>query len=298
VDWNSDGQRDIVSGDRYGNFNMFIQGMFGLEAFYRARILLNGDSINVINNSQPAVTDWDRDGKKDLLLGQELGYVNLFLNQASDTWPMFSTSTYINCGGSPIMMNRVNPYVFDLNQDGRRDLICGANDGYVHYFENTGSDTNPSFSRDETLRTSTGTLIAPSGTAYGSRCGFGDWNNDGWTDFLLSGYDGLVEVYYGGEFSDVEAPSNPVREGELAFRVGPNPVCGQTAVNFALPRAARVSLGIYSPSGRLVENLLSGKVSAGNYARTWTPGCPTGVYLCRLAVDNQEFTRKLVVSKD
>ena len=71
MDWNSDGLLDIVSGDRYGNFNMFIQGMFGLEAFYRARILLNGDSINVINNSQPAVTDWDRDGKKDLLLGQE-----------------------------------------------------------------------------------------------------------------------------------------------------------------------------------------------------------------------------------
>lgn len=298
MDWNSDGRRDIVSGDRYGNFNMFIEGMSGLEAHYRARILLNGDSINVLYNSQPAVADWDRDGRKDLLLGQQTGYINVYLNQAADTWPMFSTFTRLNCGGSPISLYRVNPYVFDLNQDGRRDLICGANDGYVHYFENTGSDTTPTFTLHETLMTTTGTRIHPSGTNYGSRCGFGDWNNDGWPDFLLSGFDGLVEIYYGVELSGIAAPVCPVSDAQLTLRAGPNPTCGRTSVSFFLPRPARISLGIYSASGRLVERLMSGAVPAGDYARTWTPDCPAGLYLCRLAVGNQEFTRQLVVSKN
>jgi hypothetical protein len=298
VDWNSDGLRDIVSGDRYGNFNMFIQGTAGLEAFYRARVLLSGDSINVGYNSQPAVTDWDRDGKKDLLLGCETGYIYLYLNQATDTWPMFQDFSYVNCGGSPIMMNRINPYVFDLNQDGRRDLICGANDGYVHYFENTGSDTNPTFSRHETLKTTTGQLILPSGTYYGSRCGFGDWNNDGWTDFLLSGYDGLVEIYYGTELTGVQAPPAPKTEARLDLRVSPNPVTGTAQIRYVLPRSTTVSLGIYDAAGRLIRELASGMTSAGAHTSQWTPDCPPGVYLCRLTADDRTFTRKLTVTRE
>ena len=296
MDWNSDGYRDIVSGDRYGNFNMFLQGVSELEAHYRARVMMNGDSLNVSYNSQPAVADWDRDGRKDLLLGCEAGYVYFYPNRNTEQWPLFEDRSYIDCGGSPIMMNRVNPYIFDLNQDGRRDLICGANDGYVHYFENTVSDTTPTFSRHETLKTTTGTLIVPSGTLAGSRCGFGDWNNDGWPDFLISGYDGLVEIFYGGEFSGVKAPACPVRESELAFRVGPNPAQGRTVLSFTLPRAARVSLGIYSLSGRLVRNLMSGASEAGDYLRTWTPTGPGGIYVCRLTVDGRQFSRKLVVA--
>jgi hypothetical protein len=84
VDWNSDGLLDIVSGDRNGNINLFISDTSGLVAYYRARIMVNGDSLNVGTNSEPTVIDWNCDGKKDLLVGCEAGYIYVYLNQNTD----------------------------------------------------------------------------------------------------------------------------------------------------------------------------------------------------------------------
>lgn len=221
MDWNSDGLRDIVTGDREGYFNVFIDTGNGLKAYKQIK-LMDSTILDVGYNSQPTITDWNHDGKKDLLLGTQDGYIRLYLNQTNDNWPMFRNYTYIQAGGVNINLYRINPYVVDLDKDGKRDLVCGAHDGYLHFFRNEGSDTNPTFSaKVETLSTVSGTFIQPSGTyAYGSRCGFGDWNNDGAIDFLLSGYDGYIEIYLGNQVTDaavtrIIAPSGNVNSGTV-----------------------------------------------------------------------------------
>jgi len=295
VDWNSDGLRDLVSGDREGYFNVFIESGSGLIAYYRM-LLMNGDTLDVGYNSQPSVADWDRDGKKDLILGEQTGYVRLYLNQTSDTWPMFQDFTYIQSAGSPIYLYRVNPYVVDLDQDGKRDLVCGANDGYVHFFRNVGSDTNPTFAGEESLRTTTGTLIQPSGSYhYGSRCGFGDWNNDGTLDFLISGYDGYVELYLG----------EGVGIGKIAtvipmltdFAISPNPTHTAVKIHFNLDRSAYGSLRIYDVAGKEITCLKSGKLTEGSHTLIWNPKVPAGIYLCQLDLNHKTYTRKIIITE-
>jgi len=292
VDWNSDGQRDLVSGDREGYYNVFIQQGFGLVAYYRMRAML-GDTIDVGNNSHPAVADWDRDGKKDLLLGSEEGYIRYYRNLATDTWPGFANYTYIQSSGSPIYIYRVNPYVVDLDQDGRRDLVCGADDGYLHYFHNIGSDTNPTFNREETLQTTYGTYIQPSGE-IGSRTGFCDWNNDGVIDFLLSGYDGRIELYL-GEGVGVEEKLVPMIPTN--FRVAPNPTRSSVKISYSLSQPANVSLTVYDASGRLMASLESKKVGAGEHSIRWNPKHPAGVYLCKLTAGDLTITRRIVLTE-
>jgi hypothetical protein len=282
----------MVSGDRNGTFNLFIADSARLTAFY-AESLANGDSFDVGGNSQPAVTDWDLDGRKDLLLGSEEGYVRLYLNVATDTWPKFQDFSYVQADGSPIYYNRVNPYVVDLDGDGRRDLICGANDGYVYFFRNTGSDTNPTFAAAETVKSEAGTPIMPTGTAYGSRLDFCDWNNDGWTDVLISGYDGLVELWLGGAASGTAERRS--RALPVSLSVGPNPACSQVSIRFSLPQGSEVRLAVIDAAGREAATLFSGRLAAGAHSLQWTADCPAGVYVCRLTAGSQVLTRRVIV---
>lgn len=295
MDWNSDGLRDLVSGDRNGYFNVFIESGSGLIAYYRM-LLMNGETLDVGSNSQPTVADWDRDGKKDLILGEENGYVRLYLNQATDTWPMFQDYTYIQSAGSPIYLYRVNPYVVDLDQDGKRDLVCGANDGYVHFFRNVGSDTNPTFAGEEYLQTTTGTPIQPSGNYhYGSRCGFGDWNNDGALDFLISGYDGYVELYLGEGVGVKEKATISVEPND--FTIFPNPTKTSVRIGFNLDHNTKGNLRIYDVSGKEIVCLKSGRFTKGSHTLLWQPKVSAGIYLCQLKLDNQTFISKLVITE-
>jgi hypothetical protein len=61
----------------------------------------SGD-IDVGNYSVPVVYDWNSDGKKDLLVGQNYhdgtashGYVTYFENQGTNASPSFGSGTYI-----------------------------------------------------------------------------------------------------------------------------------------------------------------------------------------------------------
>lgn len=256
MDWNSDGEWDIISGDREGYLNVFIRTGDSLTAYLQYQDI-HGAIIDIGQNSEPNVFDWNGDGNKDLVIGIQSNEVRVYLNQTSDTWPMFDNSLYsaVSAGGQRINLYRVNPYLFDLNQDGRLDLICGEQNGYVHYFENLGPDTAPEFAAGETLKLANGTPVrwARSANYAGSRCGFGDWNNDALPDFLMSTYEGQLEIYLGWRPTGVE-------EGRLMPRskyVTVTPTLGKSPFQIACVtnRPSLAALGVWDRAGRQVKNL-------------------------------------------
>lgn len=251
MDWNSDGQWDMVSGDREGYFNVFVRDGTLLTAYYRYK-LADSTVLDVGNNSQPAVVDWNGDGLKDLILGTESGYVRFYLNITSDSWPMFLNYTNIQAAGADIYLSRVNPYVFDLDDDGVQDLLCGANDGYVRYYRNTGTNAQPVLAAPDTLRTTAGIPIVPGGTyPYGSRCGFGYWNSDRWPDLLISGYDGLIELYLGQPTTGAGEKMAQLSRAEP--RVTPIP--GRAPITVSGLPAGVGTLAVYDAAGRPVRSL-------------------------------------------
>ena len=51
----------------------------------------------------PTVVDWNNDGKKDLIVGEfDQGYIRLYLNQGTDSNPVFNGYSLIQSGGAPI----------------------------------------------------------------------------------------------------------------------------------------------------------------------------------------------------
>jgi hypothetical protein len=297
VDWNSDGQMDVVSGDREGYFNVFIARDTGLVG-YKQYKLMDSTVLDVGYNSQPAVIDWNGDSKKDLLLGTEDGYVLEYRNLGEDTWPAFQTHETLYAGGIPgvpIYLYRANPYVFDLDRDGVVDLICGANDGYVHFFRNVGTNANPVLATAETLKTTDGTpILAPGSYTAGSRCGFGYWDSDTLPDFLLSAYDGTVALFRSAEMTGIEAGKTPL-EPTAALQVSPNPASRSVTVTLpaAIPALSSPAVSIHDAQGRLV---LSHPADAAGIELDVST-LPAGVYVCRLRAGEYAVSRRFVVSR-
>jgi hypothetical protein len=89
---------------------------------------------------------------------------------------------------------------------------------------------------------------------------------------------------------------------EFAFRpVAPNPFAAGTTMRLALPATERVTLRVYTVSGRLVRTLVDETLSAGDHALTWDGrdrrgrACASGVYLVRLEAGGRTASRKAVL---
>ena len=296
MDWNSDGDADLVSGDRNGYFNVWVWDDTGFVAYLEYQ-KTDSTPINVGYNSFPAVLDWNGDGKKDLLLGCENGQVLFWSNVGTDTWPMFQAAETVAAGGDPLYQYRVNPFVFDLDRDGVNDLACGDGNGYVLFYRNTGTNAAPELAAAETLKTPRGLPVQSGGSAtYGSRCWFGFWDADSVPDILLSAYDGNVELFHG-------VWPVGVKEGEpmpapLALRVGPNPTTARSTI--WCDAKAGAELVVCDDIGRVVRHL---GVLSGSSAQAWDgrddagAEVNSGVYFCRLTGSGQTASGRIVVSR-
>ena len=97
-----------------------------------------------------------------------------------------------------------------------------------------------------------------------------------------------------------EAPATPSMEFTA---VGANPVVRHSAVRFNLPKAANVTLRVYSTSGALVRTLCNGQTPAGANTANWNlqdnAGRPVGngLYLYELNAGSQVAHAKVSVLK-
>jgi len=126
----------------------------------------------------------------------------------------------------------------------------------------------------------------------------------GQTTIFLAEDSGEVWRYEGYPIEPCQDPA-PVEEPgprlQIGFNCFPNPFNPMTRIQFTLPRARQVRLGIFTPSGRLVTDLLAAPLGAGSHAVTWDGrddrGRPvsSGVYVCSLAAGDFRRTARLVL---
>ena len=71
------------------------------------KIKAAGKPIDIkVGHLVPCVSDWNSDGKKDLIVGQFVnGAISLYLNEGTDTKPVFGDSSFLQAGGKPIKLD-------------------------------------------------------------------------------------------------------------------------------------------------------------------------------------------------
>ena len=78
----------------------------------------------------------------------------------------------------------------------------------------------------------------------------------------------------------------------------PNPFNPMTVVEYALPKASRVSLVIYNLRGEEIARLVEGEIPAGNHSAIWNASnVSSGIYFYRLQAGDFVQTRKMVLLK-
>jgi hypothetical protein len=191
-DWNNDGRLDLITGERNGYYTVFLRKEDSTMT-NAGRIQAHGVDIMTDNNSWPFVVDWNLDGRKDLLVGQEGIYqppnVYVYLNEGTDSLPVFNDSTPILRNGYPFDDYRCIPLLLDLDGDGKRDLVLGEWYSSVQFYTNVGTDTNPVF-------TGHVYLVQPDPDSFLNgnppRVNFTDWDGDADLDMITCDYYGSV----------------------------------------------------------------------------------------------------------
>lgn len=276
MDYNDDGMLDIIVGDRNGYTHYYRRTSESpITLTKEADLVCGGVTIDVGYNSAPVCVDWDEDGNRDLLLGTQDGTVRLYINDTIDTDPVYNTYSLLQSSGTNISHYRNCPQVYDMDMDGRKDLLCGANDYSIYYYENTGTNANPAFSGSE--------AIINTGSS-GARFCIDDWNEDGLPDILASNYNGFVQVYIQtGTGVSGEGGTSTAR----SLTADQNPFCSMVVISSCGFESGTMTL--YDMSGRvMMEQPLAGSISIDG------SGLACGCYIVVASDENGSETLKLL----
>jgi len=88
---------------------------------------------------------------------------------------------------------------------------------------------------------------------------------------------------------------------ETSLKCYPNPLTDDVTIEFSLPTDACVNISVYNSTGKLIRTITDGKLNKGtkqfNWNRTDETGqkVASGLYLCKLMVDNHSYDNKLIV---
>jgi hypothetical protein len=164
TDWNNDGSLDLVVADGGGTVTLFLnQGTRQNPVLAAGQPLLaegkplelpgarNGTPVPSARSSV-LVCDWNKDGRKDLVLADDKGYY-FSQNIGTDSAPALLWPKPILFGGQKVSFSRPNLGSFvDWDGDGKKDLIACNFENNIRCYRNIGSGaagTEPQFADPE-----------------------------------------------------------------------------------------------------------------------------------------------------
>lgn len=153
-DYNADGKKDLLIGNfnyynptfnqskltLFQNIGTLAQPAFSLIT--RDYASLSTFSFNCV---MPSAGDIDNDGDVDLIVGTSNGVIHWLKNTAGAGNVCNFSQVAVNAFSFTTLSAIASPNLFDVNNDGKLDIIIGTKNGRIAYYQNIGTPTSPSF---------------------------------------------------------------------------------------------------------------------------------------------------------
>ncbi len=301
-DLDNDGRTDLVIGNSDGKL-LYLRNTGTNDDLVFAAPVADWQGIDVGDFSSPQLFDLDKDGLKDLVIGEQKGNLNYYRNTGTAGNPAFTFVTdslgKINVTNYNLSYNGFSTPCLFLDATGRTGLLVGSEEGVVHYYTDIDGNLSGKFTESDSLWT----LV--SSDSFTIKCGWrtspaiahlGDPQK---LDLLVGNFSGGVNYFSGKIQPQVYTDINDkIPSSQQHVIVYPNPADDSFSIllkDKTTPTLLHASL--YDISGRV---LLTQDVAPGNGNRISTKDIPNGLYFLRIEDRMPEtglnyYTEKVII---
>jgi len=311
-DIDNDGIADLIVGHTDGTLSYFknMAASDGVQPDWQPNQLtlkdVDGNDINVGGSAAPFIYDIDKDGKKDLVIGNVYGYIRFYHNES--TVPgVISLRLGNNKLGkakadpSQNFGNYAAPFIGKIDPSGTDFLLMGSNSGNVYQYTGfQAGDTTAVYSLVDghySFIDSTLSQYNHPATAYGiygnhrSTVAIGDIDGSGSYSLIKGNVRGGLEFYK----RKIYIAQVPTVYNNCMVNVYPNPANDILNLSWKGMKEGEISVNIVDVSGKVCSS--KSMPSMPGNSTVMIGDLAPGVYICVLQSGGCRYFNKFVIMR-